>query len=158
MFTTSSVVADTLSLCMMPTRIPLLDASTMKASPSVMQGGACCDLVMKSVVSSHVKLFFVEDDPSSSAAIAGDTLCTRLISCTSICVVAWGVPGETCVAQPGRCYARISLPPISSWLRFSPNHSVTRDFITFLCGSSSAGVIPSNVAALSRRCFIETCL
>ena len=60
MFTTSSVVAETLSLCRMPTRIPLLEASTMKASPSVMQAGAFGDLVMKSVVSSHVKLFFVE--------------------------------------------------------------------------------------------------
>ena len=93
MFTTSSVIAETLSLCRMLTRIPLLEASTMKASPSAMQVGACGDLVMKSVVSSHVKLFFVEADPCSSTAIAGETLWTRLTSWTSICNVVWGVPG-----------------------------------------------------------------
>ena len=80
MFTTSSVVAETLSFVRMPTRMPLQDASTMKASPSAMLFGACRDLVMKFVVRSHVKLFFVEADPWSRTAIAGAMLWTRLSS------------------------------------------------------------------------------
>ena len=157
----------------------------MKASPSAMQGGAFGDLVMKSVVSSLVKLFFVEADPWSSTAIAGEMLCTRLTSRTSICGGAWGVFGETSAAQPGCCDASIccgaggfsgetlAAQPgrCDAWMRsaasapssmrpsllyFSPNHSVTKDFNIGLCGCSAAVFIPSIAAAFSRRSFIET--